>query len=159
MSTIIRETNGAVAILKLNRPDKFNSFNREMALQLQKCLDDAAADDEVRAIYITGVGKAFCAGQDLAEATDPYGPGIKEIVTAHYNPIIHRIREIEKPVIAFYINYETDGVLFNYLPSKVSSPFKNIDFHADFVTAQKKALNEKIKNPRRKQRGIETPNT
>ena len=99
MSAILKETIGAVVVLKLNRPDKFNSFNREMALQLQKCLDDAAADKEVRAIYITGVGKAFCAGQDLAEATDPNGPGIEQIVTAHYNPIIQRIREIEKPVI------------------------------------------------------------
>ena len=99
MSTILRETNGTVVILKLNRPDKFNSFNREMALLLQKFLDDAAADEKVRAIYITGEGKAFCAGQDLAEAIDPNGPGINEIVTAHYNPIIKRIREIEKPVL------------------------------------------------------------
>ena len=99
MSTILKETIGTVVILKLNRPEKFNSFNREMALLLQKSLDDAAADEKVRAIYITGEGKAFCAGQDLAEATDPNGPGIKEIVTAHYNPIIKRIREIEKPVV------------------------------------------------------------
>lgn len=91
--------NNAVAIITLNRPDKFNSFNREMALQMQKALDDAAADNTVRAVYITGEGKAFCAGQDLVEAIDPAGPGIRKIVEEHYNPIIRRIRQLEKPVV------------------------------------------------------------
>lgn len=71
-----------------------------MALALQKALDDCASNDEVRAIVITGEGKAFCAGQDLAEATDPNGPDLNSIVRDHYNPIIERIRAIEKPVIA-----------------------------------------------------------
>ncbi len=89
----------SVAIIKLNRPDKFNSFNREMALQMQKALDNAAADKNVRAVYITGEGKAFCAGQDLSEVIDPSGPGIKKIVEEHYNPIIKKVRTIEKPVV------------------------------------------------------------
>lgn len=69
-------------------------------MALQKALDECAQDDEVRAIVLTGEGKAFCAGQDLAEATDPNGPELKSIVREHYNPIIERIRNIEKPVIA-----------------------------------------------------------
>jgi len=89
-----------VCTLTLNRPEVFNSFNREMALALQRALDDCEKDDAVRAIVITGEGKAFCAGQDLAEATDPNGPELKSIVKDHYNPIIERIRNIEKPVIA-----------------------------------------------------------
>jgi 2-(1,2-epoxy-1,2-dihydrophenyl)acetyl-CoA isomerase len=89
----------SVAKIVLNRPDKFNSFNREMALQMQKALSDAAADKNVRAVYITGEGKAFCAGQDLSEAIDPSGPGIKKIVEEHYNPIIKKIRSLEKPVV------------------------------------------------------------
>jgi 2-(1,2-epoxy-1,2-dihydrophenyl)acetyl-CoA isomerase len=100
MSFIIAEQKNNVLILKLNRPDKFNSFNREMALQLISELDKAEKDKSVRAIVITGEGKAFCAGQDLAEAIDPNGPGIKRIVDEHYNPIILRIRHIEKPIIA-----------------------------------------------------------
>lgn len=84
----------------MNRPEKFNSFVRDMALDLQVKLDEAAADDSVRCIVLTGVGKAFCAGQDLAEATDPNGPELSNIVSEHYNPIIQRIRRIEKPVIA-----------------------------------------------------------
>jgi len=95
----ITKKNG-VCELRLNRPDVFNSFNKAMAMALQKALDDCESDPEVRAIVITGEGKAFCAGQDLAEATDPNGPELQSIVKEHYNPIIRRIREIEKPIIA-----------------------------------------------------------
>ena len=90
---------GSVLKLTLNRPEKFNSFVREMALELQKQLTEAAANEQVRAIYITGKGKAFCAGQDLGEATDPNGPELTKIVTEHYNPIILQIRSIAKPVV------------------------------------------------------------
>ena len=100
MSTFIKtETDGSVMKITLNRPDKFNSFNREMALQLQSALDLANHDKKIRAIYLTGEGKAFCAGQDLSEAMDKSGPGIERIVREHYNPIIVKIRTIEKPVI------------------------------------------------------------
>jgi len=99
MELIISINNG-VCELKLNRPEVFNSFNKTMALQLQKALDDCEKDDSIRAIIITGEGKAFCAGQDLAEATDPNGPELQSIVKDHYNPIIERIRNIEKPIIA-----------------------------------------------------------
>lgn len=98
--TLIRQQENGVCTLKLNRPEVFNSFNREMAMALQQALDDCASDDSVRAIVLIGEGKAFCAGQDLAEATDPNGPELKTIVRDHYNPIIERIRNIEKPVIA-----------------------------------------------------------
>lgn len=100
MTYILKEQKNNVLILSLNRPEKFNSFNREMALQLISELNSAEKDKNVRAIVITGEGKAFCAGQDLAEAIDPNGPGIKRIVDEHYNPIILKIRSIEKPIIA-----------------------------------------------------------
>ena len=90
-----------VAYITLNRPEVFNSFNREMALLLQSELDACATDINVRAIVITGAGKAFCAGQDLKEITTPeLNPGFKKILEEHYNPIISRIRAIEKPIIA-----------------------------------------------------------
>jgi 2-(1,2-epoxy-1,2-dihydrophenyl)acetyl-CoA isomerase len=90
-----------VAFISLNRPDVFNSFNREMALSLQKILTDCSTDNSVRAIVITGNGKAFCAGQDLKEVTDPeLNPGFRKILEEHYNPIIQKIRTIEKPIIA-----------------------------------------------------------
>jgi 2-(1,2-epoxy-1,2-dihydrophenyl)acetyl-CoA isomerase len=99
MSFIKTEIRQQVLCLTLNRPDKFNSFNRAMALELQSALDKAAADSSIRAVLLTGEGKAFCAGQDLTEAMDPSGPGIERIVEEHYNPIIQKIRTIEKPVV------------------------------------------------------------
>ena len=99
MELLISHRNN-VCEIKLNRPEVFNSFNKAMALALQKALDECEKNDDVRAIVITGEGKAFCAGQDLAEATDSNGPELKMIVKEHYNPIIERIRNIEKPIIA-----------------------------------------------------------
>lgn len=90
-----------VATLTLNRPEVFNSFNREMAFLLQSELDACEKNPEVRAIVITGNGKAFCAGQDLKEVTSAeLNPGFKKILEEHYNPIITRIRNIEKPILA-----------------------------------------------------------
>jgi len=95
--TINRE--GAITTIKLNRPERYNSFNREMALALQQFLDQCATDG-TRCIVLTGEGKAFCAGQDLNEVTDPNGPELQKIVAEHYNPIVARLRDIEVPVIA-----------------------------------------------------------
>lgn len=101
MNLILVEIASGIATIKLNRPEVFNSFNREMALELQSVLDKCAADKEVRAIVIKGEGKAFCAGQDLKEVTTPeLMPGFKKILEEHYNPIISKIRTIDKPVIA-----------------------------------------------------------
>lgn len=88
-----------VATITLHRPEVFNSFNREMALLLQEHLRSCQNNPEVRAVVLTGEGKAFCAGQDLGEATNG-SLEISEIVVQHYNPIIMLLRELEKPVIA-----------------------------------------------------------
>lgn len=101
MNSIELKIENQTAWITLNRPEVFNSFNREMSLSLQSHLDDCEKNSEVRAIVITGSGKAFCAGQDLKEVTTPeLNPGFKKILEEHYNPIISRIRTIEKPVIA-----------------------------------------------------------
>ncbi|GEM53788.1 2-(1,2-epoxy-1,2-dihydrophenyl)acetyl-CoA isomerase [Flavobacterium branchiophilum NBRC 15030 = ATCC 35035] len=90
-----------IAKIALNRPDVFNSFNREMALLLQKVLNECAHNPQVRAIILTGNGKAFCAGQDLNEVINPnLNPGFEVILEEHYNPIIQLIRQIKKPIIA-----------------------------------------------------------
>ena len=99
MSSILFEIKNAIGFITLNRPDKLNSFNREMALLMQDALDKCK-DETVRCVYITGTGKAFSAGQDLAEVVDPDGPGMKKILSEHYNPIVTRIRKLEKPVVA-----------------------------------------------------------
>lgn len=100
MNSIVLEIKNGVATITLNRPEVFNSFNREMALLLQDTLDVCEKNDEVRAIVLTGNGKAFCAGQDLKEVTSAeLNPGFKKILEEHYNPIITRIRSIKKPII------------------------------------------------------------
>lgn len=99
-NTIQLNIENKIAFITLNRPEVFNSFNREMALILQDTFDACEKNDDVRAIVLTGNGKAFCAGQDLKEVTSPeINPGFKKILEEHYNPIITRIREIKKPVI------------------------------------------------------------
>lgn len=98
--SLITEKKDNLGILTFNRPDVFNSFNQELALAVQKALDDYAKDSSIRAIMLTGNGKAFCAGQDLQEAIADNGLEIQNIVDEHYNPIIRQLRSIEKPIIA-----------------------------------------------------------
>jgi 2-(1,2-epoxy-1,2-dihydrophenyl)acetyl-CoA isomerase len=100
MSSILFEIKNSVGIITLNRPDKFNSFNREMALLMQKYLDECAILSTIRAVLITGNGKAFSAGQDIAELTGENAIGIDKILCEYYNPIVSRIRALQLPVIA-----------------------------------------------------------
>ncbi len=96
---ILFEEHNGVAKIILNRPEKFNSFVCEMALRFQEKLDYCAQNKNIRAVYLSANGKAFCAGQDLAEAIDDNGIELQKIVSEHYNPIIKKIRQIEKPVV------------------------------------------------------------
>lgn len=88
-----------VASITLNRPDKLNSFDRGMSLEVIDALERAKRDGTVRAVMLTGEGRAFSAGQDLAEAMAP-GTRIQDILTTQYNPIVRAIRALPKPVIA-----------------------------------------------------------
>ena len=126
-NSILIKIENQVAYITLNRPDVFNSFNREMAFSLQSILDDCEHNNEVRSIVITGNGKAFCAGQDLKEVTSPeLNPGFKKILEEHYNPIITRIRAINKPIIA-----AVNGV--------AAGAGANIALSCDLVVASNKA--------------------
>lgn len=100
MPSVLFEIRDQVGCISLNRSEKLNAFNREMALLLQEKLDECKTDKNIRCIYITGSGKAFSAGQDLSEVVDPEGPGMKRILSEHYNPIVSRIRKLEKPVVS-----------------------------------------------------------
>lgn len=115
-----------VMTITFDRPDKFNSFNRDLALGVQSALKEAADDAAIRCVVITGNGKAFCAGQDLAEAIDPNGPELSTIVSEHYNPIILAIRKLPKPVIA-----AVNGV--------AAGAGANIALACDIVVAHEKA--------------------
>lgn len=98
---ILVETAGTVMKITLNRPDVLNSFNGEMARELHATLDEARKDNGVRAVLLTGAGRAFCAGQDLS-AVPPAVDGkfdLGAMVRTTYNPVIKTIRELEKPVV------------------------------------------------------------
>ncbi len=90
-----------VATITLDRPDVLNAFNRAMALELQLTLGVVAQDPAIRAVLLTGAGRAFCAGQDLGEAVPAEGPApdLGDIVHDCYNPIVRLVRALEKPVI------------------------------------------------------------
>src|SRR5262249_40720209 len=97
-----RDRDGGVARITLNRPEVLNSFNGTMARELAGALDVVAGDPALRAVLLTGAGRAFCAGQDLAEAAPrPDGslPDLGDFVRDGYNPIVRAIRQLEKPVV------------------------------------------------------------
>jgi 2-(1,2-epoxy-1,2-dihydrophenyl)acetyl-CoA isomerase len=101
MSDILFEVAEGVATITLNRPDVLNSFTRSMARELCAALDQVKNDDALRAVVITGAGRGFCAGQDLAEAMPKDGamPDLGDFVRDGYNPMVMAIRTLEKPVI------------------------------------------------------------
>lgn len=96
---ILFEKIGHIAKISFNRPKVYNSLNREAAFEIQNYFDTCEADDEIRVIYLTGIGKAFCAGQDLNEIVEGK-VSLEKIVKEHYNPIIMRIYNSKKIVVA-----------------------------------------------------------
>lgn len=99
-TSILYTQEGGIATITLNRPSVFNSFNQEMIKALQHHLDIAAQDVSVRAVVLTGTGKAFCAGQDLGEVLEEIEIDFNKIVQENYNPLVLKIRNMDKPVVA-----------------------------------------------------------
>lgn len=97
--TILYEHTDAVLKITLNRPDRFNAFNALMHKELADAFKNAAKDNDVRSVILTGAGKAFCSGQDLKEVKDDPNTSLADRLRNNYNPNILRIRELEKPVI------------------------------------------------------------
>lgn len=95
---ITYEEKQQVACLTLNRPEKLNSFNRGMISEIQAVLKEAGENPAIRALIITGSGRAFCAGQDLKEPLPP-GKGVAQVVREQYNPMVLGIRNMPKPVL------------------------------------------------------------
>lgn len=115
-----------LGIIRFNRPEVFNSFTREMSLAFIETLRDYGKDSSIRAILITGNGKAFCAGQDLQEAVEDNGITVERAVEEHYNPMVRQLRKLEKPVLA-----AVNGV--------AAGAGANIAFACDIVVATKSA--------------------
>lgn len=100
MSLVIFEIKDQIAFVTLNRPEKHNAFNRELSLELQARLDECKQSKEVRCVYLTGAGKSFSSGQDLEETVKPDAPKVHIILTEQLNPIVRKIRQMDKPVVA-----------------------------------------------------------
>ncbi len=102
--TLMRSTEGGVAILTLDRPEVLNAFNDELGLALLTAIEAAAADDDIRCIVITGAGRAFSSGEDLGALSEQYErgevPNLGDTLVNRYNPLIRAIRSAPKPVIA-----------------------------------------------------------
>jgi 2-(1,2-epoxy-1,2-dihydrophenyl)acetyl-CoA isomerase len=99
MSEILFEIRDQVAHISLNRPEKLNAFNRSMALELQDQLLACDENDTVRAVLLTGTGRAFCSGQDLSEFPPDTIPDFEKAIDEYYNPVIRLLKTIRKPVV------------------------------------------------------------
>jgi len=102
LETVNVERRGSGAIVELNRPDQLNAWNLQLGLDLRAALDELAADEEVRAVMITGAGRGFSSGADLAEER-PEGEGQIDLgsrLREVYHPVILQLREMPKPVVA-----------------------------------------------------------
>ena len=99
-SPLLVQDQGAVRTLTLNRPQALNSFTVPMHQALRAALADAAAAPSVRCVVITGAGRGFCAGQDLAEVMGEQAPGVGDLVAEHYKPLALQISRMPVPVIA-----------------------------------------------------------
>ena len=105
-STVLYEARGAVGLVTLNRPQNLNSFNRQMHHDLWAALAQAEADPAVRALVITGAGRGFCAGADLADFDFTPGPGLVEranpgpIIDQAFNPTVRKLQALRMPIVA-----------------------------------------------------------
>jgi len=101
MTSVLVSLQGGVQTITLNRPEKLNACNPQMHKELRAALERAADADEIRAVLLTGAGRAFCAGQDLSERDVSPGSAIDLSVSlgSHYNPLVRRLRALPKPVV------------------------------------------------------------
>lgn len=127
--TIVYEVKDSAAWITLNRPEKLNSFNEAMHSELLKALLEAEEDKEVRAIVLTGAGRAFSAGQDLAEVDNSTDYG--ELLRNRYNPIIQKMAEMGKPIIAA-VNGTAAGAGFSLA---LAADFRLVSEKANFLNA------------------------
>lgn len=101
-STIVYQLADGVAKITLSRPDKLNAFNEKMHGELRAALDAAEAETAVRAVLLTGAGRAFCAGQDLGDRAIRPGEGPPDLgatIERFYNPLVRRLRSLRLPVV------------------------------------------------------------
>jgi 2-(1,2-epoxy-1,2-dihydrophenyl)acetyl-CoA isomerase len=104
LQTIKIHRRGGVATIELARPETMNAWNKQFGLDLRAAVEEVAADENARAVCITGAGRGFSSGADLRDISDeqtPEGrPDVYKVLTERYHPIITGIRTMPKPVVA-----------------------------------------------------------
>lgn len=126
---VLVEIRAGWRLLRLNRPDKLNAFTEDLHRALAQALDDAAADPDCRALLLTGSGRAFSSGQDLADRIRTIAQGPLDLgasLETFWEPLVHRIRALPVPVV----------VAINGIASGAGL---NIALHGDIVLAARSA--------------------
>jgi len=134
-NTILLAKDNGLATLTLNAPDKLNAVSRKMIAEIKTCWEELAADASVRAVLITGAGRGFCAGADLADpdreasATADSGAALDK----YFNPVIRLMRSIPKPVVSA-VNGVAAGVGMSFaLASDIAIAGKSASFLQAFA--------------------------
>ena len=126
MSSVLVSREGGIMRVTLDRPEKLNAFDAEMAQATRAAFDEAARDDRVRVVLLTGNGRAFCAGQDLAEPGVAPGSDLGATIERSYSPMIRAMRALAKPIVA-----RVNGV--------AAGAGANLAFASDIVVAARSA--------------------
>lgn len=137
LQTVKTELKGGVFWMTLNRPDKLNAFDQQMGDDLMEALKEGEKTAEARCLVLTGEGRAFSVGEDLSSNRDAYGEGkpvlLGEVLKRKYNPIVQRIRRMDKPVLAS-INGVTAGAgLGLALACDLRAASEKATFHEAFI--------------------------
>lgn len=127
--TIRYDVNNGIATIRLHRPDKLNAFILQMNREVTKAVKTASSDNEVRCIVITGEGRAFCSGQDLAEVDENMDHG--QVLRDHYGPMVKQIHHCEKPIVAA-VNGVAAGAGFSLA---LACDFRLMSERASFINA------------------------
>ena len=127
--TIRYEVKNGVAWLRLNRPDKLNAFTEQMNKEMTTAIKSAASDEQVRCVVLTGEGRAFCSGQDLAGVDEHMDHG--EVLRKQYGPMLKAIRKLEKPIVAA-VNGVAAGAGFSLA---LACDFRLVSERASFLNA------------------------
>jgi 2-(1,2-epoxy-1,2-dihydrophenyl)acetyl-CoA isomerase len=139
LETVKAESKNGVLWIRLNRPDKLNSFNEQMGDDLLEALREGERSPEARCIVVTGEGRAFSVGEDLSTEKTTYDSGkpmpLGEVLKRKYNPLVQRIRKMEKPVIAGVNGITAGAGLGLALACDLRAASDKATFHEAFIKA------------------------
>jgi 2-(1,2-epoxy-1,2-dihydrophenyl)acetyl-CoA isomerase len=133
MSDLLCDTVGAVRVLTLNRPARLNALSPELMGALNAAFDALAADDTVRAVLLTGAGRGFCAGADLAQGMAGEPADLGALIDEFYNPLVLKMRHLPKPIVCA-VNGVAAGAGMNLaLAGDVTIAARSANFTQAFV--------------------------